>query len=69
MPVMEAGLVGLPVVSTNIPAAAEIGGQDVFTFRLESSPDEVAQMVQTWAEGAALTIYAPAFARNTPGEP
>lgn len=53
MPVMEAGLVGLPVVSTNIPAAAEIGGQDVFTFRLESSPDEVAQMVQTWAEGSS----------------
>ena len=53
MPVLEAGLVGLPVVSTNIPAAAEIGGQDVIKFALESSPDEIARMVLTWAEGSS----------------
>ena len=52
MPILEAGLVGLPVVSTNIPAATEIGGQEVITFPLEASPEEVAGRILTWAEGS-----------------
>ncbi|MEW5869603.1 MAG: glycosyltransferase family 4 protein [Chloroflexota bacterium] len=44
MPVLEAGLAGLPVVSTDVPAAREIGAEDVFIFNaLEMPPDDLAQ--------------------------
>lgn len=35
MPVLEAGLAGVPVVCTLVPAAEEIGGQDVLIFDTE----------------------------------
>jgi glycosyltransferase involved in cell wall biosynthesis len=51
MPVLEAGLTGLPVVSSdNVPAAAEIGGQDVTIFDTEQAPDELAEQILAWAE-------------------
>ena len=52
MPILEAGLVGLPVFCANVPAAAEIGGKQVITFPLEASPEEVAGRILTWAEGS-----------------
>ena len=42
MPVLEAGLAGIPVVSTGIPASIEIGGQDVHIFGLDMSASELA---------------------------
>jgi len=45
MPVLEAGLAGIPVVSTAIPAAEEIGERDVFTFSLEAPPPELAVQI------------------------
>ena len=50
MPVLEAGLVGLPVVCTNVPAAEEIGGEDVIVFDADRSPDHLADQLLTWAE-------------------
>jgi len=50
MPVLEAGLVGLPVVCANIPAAEEIGGQEVLAFPGEATPDAVANLIQNWVE-------------------
>ena len=50
MPVLEAGLVGLPVVCTNVPAAQEIGGEDVIVFDADQSPDHLADQLLTWAE-------------------
>lgn len=52
MPVLEAGLVGLPVVSAEIPAAAEIGGQEVITFPADEAPGQVARRILAWAEGS-----------------
>jgi glycosyltransferase involved in cell wall biosynthesis len=46
MPVLEAGLVGIPIVcSEQVPAANEIGGENVFLFSLDAEPAEIAQMI------------------------
>ncbi len=50
MPVVEAGLVGLPVIGTEFPAAIEIGGQDVIMFDLAEDPGLVAGRIVTWME-------------------
>jgi glycosyltransferase involved in cell wall biosynthesis len=50
MPVVEAGLVGLPVISTKFPAAIEIGEQDIILFDLEEDPGLVAGRIVTWME-------------------
>lgn len=46
MPILEAGLVGIPVFCANhIPAANELGKQDVFRFSSEANPDHVADLI------------------------
>jgi glycosyltransferase involved in cell wall biosynthesis len=51
MPVLEAGLVGLPVVSSaNVPAADEIGGEDVIIFGKSLDPGRLAEQILAWAE-------------------
>jgi glycosyltransferase involved in cell wall biosynthesis len=45
MPVLEAGLVGLPIVCTAIPAAQEIGGSDVVMFNASQDPAQVADQI------------------------
>lgn len=51
MPVLEAGLLGLPVVASEaVPAAEEIGGEDVLRFELDQAPHELAQRLLSWAE-------------------
>jgi len=54
MPVLEAGLVGIPVVCTEVPAAVEIGGQDVILFDLEEEPDALAVRILAWTEESAV---------------
>lgn len=54
MPVLEAGLVGIPVVCTEVPAAVEIGGQDVILFDLEEEPDALAVRILAWSEESAV---------------
>lgn len=50
MPVLEAGLIGLPVVcSANVPAAGEIGGELIFRFGPDASPQDVAELIQNKA--------------------
>ncbi len=49
MPVLEAGLIGVPVVCTGVPAAEEIGGEDVTLFDAED-PAHVAVQILAWAE-------------------
>jgi glycosyltransferase involved in cell wall biosynthesis len=49
MPILEAGLIGMPVFSTGIPAVKEIGNQEVYQFSLESSAEKVAQTILEWA--------------------
>ncbi|MFQ6014605.1 MAG: glycosyltransferase family 4 protein [Anaerolineae bacterium] len=50
MPVLEAGLVGIPVVCTDAPAAKEIGGEDVTLFDATEDPAHVAERILAWAE-------------------
>jgi glycosyltransferase involved in cell wall biosynthesis len=49
MPVLEAGLAGLPVVCTQVPAAAEIGGRDVMLFDERDDPGSLAERLLAWA--------------------
>jgi glycosyltransferase involved in cell wall biosynthesis len=50
MPILEAGLVGIPIFSTEIPAAEEIGGQEVYTFSRDARAEEVAQLIIKWTK-------------------
>ena len=50
MPVLEAGLAGLPVVCTDVPAAREIAGDAVLLFHPDDLPQSVANLILTWAE-------------------
>jgi glycosyltransferase involved in cell wall biosynthesis len=46
MPVLEAGLLGLPVIaSATVPAAQEIGAEDVMMFALDQPPEALAREV------------------------
>jgi len=45
MPILEAGLVGVPVFCTDIPAAQEIGGQDVSLVSPDDDPQEIADRI------------------------
>ena len=52
MPILEAGLVGLPVFCTRIPAAVELAGQDAVTFSAEAGPGEIADLIMNWVGGS-----------------
>jgi glycosyltransferase involved in cell wall biosynthesis len=48
MPVLEAGMAGLPVVCTAIPAAEEIGGRDVMILKADDGATEMAARILEW---------------------
>ena len=50
MPVLEAGLVGCPVVCTDVPAAEELGGEDVMIFDPTLDPDQLAEQLLVLAQ-------------------
>jgi len=50
MPILEAGLAGLPVFCTAIPAAEELGGNDVIMFPAESDPRDIAELIMNRME-------------------
>jgi glycosyltransferase involved in cell wall biosynthesis len=54
MPVLEAGFVGIPVVCTDVPAAVEIGGEDVMLFDEGEDPDHLAGRLLCWAEDSGV---------------
>ena len=46
MPILEAGLAGIPVVATEaVPAARELGDDDVLVFNPEDPPDYIAGQI------------------------
>jgi glycosyltransferase involved in cell wall biosynthesis len=49
MPVLEAGLLGVPVMCTDVPAAEEIGGANVILFEAYEDPVHVADQILAWA--------------------
>jgi mannosylglucosylglycerate synthase len=54
MPVLEAGLLGMPVVSTAVPAAEEIGNEDVILFDRSADAGEVADRILDWAQNSPV---------------
>jgi glycosyltransferase involved in cell wall biosynthesis len=52
MPILEAGLIGMPVFSTQIPAASEIGQAEVTIFSKDETAENVAQMILEWAKAS-----------------
>jgi mannosylglucosylglycerate synthase len=55
MPVLEAALVGVPVVATDVPAAEEIGGDDVLRFDAGRQPADVASEILEWLESNPIS--------------
>jgi glycosyltransferase involved in cell wall biosynthesis len=45
MPILEAGLAGLPVFCSAIPAAFELGGNEVTTFSSDDHPEDIASLI------------------------
>jgi glycosyltransferase involved in cell wall biosynthesis len=52
MPILEAGLIGMPIFSTEIPAMQEIGGQEVIQFSPDDSAGNVAELILSWAQAS-----------------
>jgi glycosyltransferase involved in cell wall biosynthesis len=50
MPVLEAGLVGLSVFTTKIPASVEIGGTDVVLFDTTQGSNIIADKIFSWSQ-------------------
>jgi glycosyltransferase involved in cell wall biosynthesis len=53
MPILEAGMMGMPIYSTEVPAAVEIGGQQVNRFSPEDPAAKVAEMISSWAQNSS----------------
>ncbi len=51
MSVLEAGIEGIPVFSTPIPAALEIGKEDIHLINIEAPPEQTARQIAEWAQG------------------
>ncbi len=51
LPVLEAGLAGAPVISTEIPAAREIAPGEVLLLQLDTPPAELAGRILDWLDG------------------
>jgi glycosyltransferase involved in cell wall biosynthesis len=54
MPILEAGLVGIPALCTDVPAAEEIGAQDVVIFDPDDSPVQLTEQILDWAEQSSI---------------
>ncbi len=54
MPVLEAAMVNLPVASTGVPAAVEIGHEDVILFDPDDDPASIAGQIVAWAESSPV---------------
>ncbi len=56
MPLLEAGMIGMPIFTTSIPAAEEIGGSHVTRFSTDDSADKVAGMILTWHKSSPTQV-------------
>jgi glycosyltransferase involved in cell wall biosynthesis len=54
MPVLEAGLAGVPVACSDIPAAVEVGARDVLRLDQNAAPTEVAEQILEWVNGSPV---------------
>ncbi len=56
MPILEAGLIGMPIFSTAIPAAQEIGASEVMQFFPDDPPEKVVHLILSWAKSSPNQI-------------
>ena len=58
MPILEAGLIGIPVFcADNIPAANELAKREVFRFSPDADPRQVAELImQTVQQNPLLQL-------------
>jgi len=49
MPIIEAGLLGIPVMATGIPAVIEIGGKNVILVEKSQDPAKTADQILKWS--------------------
>jgi glycosyltransferase involved in cell wall biosynthesis len=54
MPVLEAGLAGKPVFTSDIPAAREIGRENVNHFSVEDPPENLATQILEWTHNSPI---------------
>jgi glycosyltransferase involved in cell wall biosynthesis len=57
MPVLEAGLAGLAVFSSPVPASQEIGAAFVKIFPFDAAPEKVARLILDWAQGDLTHLF------------
>jgi glycosyltransferase involved in cell wall biosynthesis len=50
MPVLEAGLVGLPVMCTEMPAAQELAAREYIPIEEDDTPERIAARLLVWAQ-------------------
>lgn len=52
MPILEAGLLGMPIVCTNVPAAEEIAGDRLLSFDPALDPGKLAERILAFVESS-----------------
>ena len=50
IPLLEAGMIKLPIVCSNIPPFKEIGGDDICMFDIDETPEEIAIKIRDFAQ-------------------
>jgi mannosylglucosylglycerate synthase len=64
MPVLEAGLAGVLAVSTHVPAAVEIGKEDVIQITVDDDPESVSDTILTQLEANPVLRFKRRTRRN-----
>lgn len=54
MPVLEAGLVGIPVVSRAVPAAQELAKEEASIFNPDAPADQIATLLSQLLESSPI---------------
>jgi mannosylglucosylglycerate synthase len=54
LPLIEAGLLRIPIFCSNIPVLQEVGGEHPYYFSLDAPPDEIAESIVTTLERPGL---------------
>lgn len=58
MPVLEAGMAGIPAICTpQVPAAVEIGGSEVTLFNSTEDPDRLASQLMSWIQNNTEYLF------------